>query len=101
MVSFDKAFKPSIEQQIESYENLIKLHKNNIGQCCTCLNHVSTLLNLPGYVIDYGECKLSNPIFSRKVNRFDDVACSDYKEETVRLKSWMDELNRLKNSRAE
>ena len=51
MVSFDEAFKPTIEDEIRSYEKLLELHKEQIGQCSTCIHHVPPV-NYP-VVTDY------------------------------------------------
>lgn len=40
LVDFSKTFFPTIDEKIESYENLLKIHISNIGMCSTCRHYV-------------------------------------------------------------
>lgn len=101
LVDFDKAFKPSIEQEIRSIEKLIELHKKNIGKCYTCDHYVPMPEYWPGYAVSYGECKLMKRTFLDKIGKLDDVECSYYEEDKWHIQCWKNELEKLKNSRVE
>ena len=81
MVSFDKAFKSTIEDEIRSYEKLLELHKEQIGQCSTCLYYVSGVNN--PIVTDYGRCRLGDPnMFYDKIFN-QSIDCTKYEEDTI------------------
>lgn len=88
MGSFRKIFNPTKEEQIESIEMLIKLHEDQIGHCSTCMFHIPT--DMPGFVTDYGECRVNSPIFAEKVCGLREIRCSHYVEDVT-------EINRLKS----
>lgn len=93
MVSFDKVFKPTIEDEIRSYEKLLELHKEQIGQCSTCVYCVSPVNN--PVVTDYGSCRLSEPNFyDRIVNQ--SIDCANYEEDTISVMVWEKILTDLK-----
>ena len=94
IVNFDKVFKPTIEDEIRSYEKLLELHKEQIGQCSTCIHYVPPV-NYP-VVIDYGRCRLGDPkMFYDKI--FDQsIDCTNYKEDTISVMVWEKILTDLK-----
>ena len=94
MVSFDKVFKPTIEDEIRSYEKLLELHKEQIGQCSTCIHYVPPDNN--PIVTDYGKCRLGDPkMFYDKI--FDQsIDCTNYEEDTTSVIVWENVLTDLK-----
>lgn len=87
MSNFRKIFNPTKEQQIKDIETLIKLHEDQRNHCSTCVFHIPT--SMPGFVTDYGDCRVNSPIFSEKVCGLKEVRCSYYVEDPT-------EINRLK-----
>lgn len=93
MVSFDKVFNPTIEDEIRSYEKLLELHKEQIGQCSTCIHYVPPV-NSP-IVTDYGRCQLNEPNFYDRI--FDQsIDCANYEEDTTSAVAWEKILKTLK-----
>lgn len=39
-------FDPTPEEQIEMYEKLLQLHKEQIGQCSTCVHFFNRIRNI-------------------------------------------------------
>lgn len=94
IVNFDKVFKPTIEDEIRSYEKLLELHKEQIGQCSTCIHHVPPV-NYP-VVTDYGRCLLGDPkMFYDKILD-QSIDCTNYKEDTISVMTWEKILTDLK-----
>lgn len=89
MVDFDKVFKPTKEDEIRSYEILVKLHRESIGECCTCKNYIASPSDLPGFVTDYGACRLNKDIFHEK-------ECESYEEDTDQINGFLAEIEKLK-----
>lgn len=86
-------FDPTPEEQIEMYEKLLQLHKEQIGQCSTCVHYIPT--SLPGFVTDYGKCRANSVLFTKKVTDQKEIGCFFYMEETKyinNLKKLIDEL---------
>lgn len=50
-----RIFNPTIEEQIQDYEFLLKLHTEQLGQCSTCANLIYG--DMSGVVTDYGMCR--------------------------------------------
>lgn len=94
MVSFDKVFKATVEDEIRLYEKLLELHKEQIGQCSTCIYYLSPV-NSP-IVTDYGRCRLGDPkMFYDKI--FDQsIDCTNYEEDTISVTVWENVLTDLK-----
>lgn len=93
MVSFDKVFKPTIEDEIRSYEKLLELHKEQISQCSTCVYYLSPLSAVLS--LDYGSCQLSESIFYDRI--FDQsIDCANYEEDTTSTVAWEKILKTLK-----
>ena len=94
MVSFDKVFKPTVEDEIRSYEKLLELHKEQIGQCSTCIRHIPPV-NYP-IVTDYGRCQLGDPkmFYNKIVDQ--SIDCTNYKEDTISVMVWEKILTDLK-----
>ena len=94
MVSFDKVFKPIIEDEIRSYEKLLELHKEQIGQCSTCIHHIPPV-DYP-VVTNYGRCLLGDPkMFYYKIVE-QSIDCTNYKEDTISVMVWEKILTDLK-----
>ena len=94
MVSFDKVFKPTIEDEIRSYEKLLELHKEQISQCSTCIHHIP-LVNYP-VVTNYGRCQLGDPKMFYYKNVDQSIDCANYKEDTISVMTWEKILKDLK-----
>lgn len=78
--NFRKTFKPTKEEKIKLYEDLLENHNRQIGHCSTCIHFVGS--DAPGFVTDYGTCKLAKDVFPTKVCSMSDVICDDYEEIT-------------------
>lgn len=89
MSSFRKIFCPTKEELIENIEATIRIHKKCFNHCATCVFYIPT--DMPGFVTDYGSCRLDCPIFSEKVCGHKDLKCSYYVEDVT-------EINRLEES---
>lgn len=87
-----RIFNPTIEEQIQDYELLLKLHTEQLGQCSTCANLISG--DMSGVATDYGMCRKNSPLFSAKVCGREDKICSLYVEKSV--KSLEQEIERLR-----
>ena len=87
MSGFRKVFCPTKEEQIEKFEMLIKLHEDQLNHCSTCVFHTPT--DMPGFVTDYGSCRVNSPIFAEKVCGLREIECRFYAEDVT-------EVNRLK-----
>ena len=87
-----RIFNPTIEEQIQDYEFLLKLHTEQLGQCSTCANLIPG--DMSGVVTDYGMCRKNSPLFSAKVCGREDKICSLYVEKSV--KSLEQEIDRLR-----
>ena len=87
-----RIFNPTIEEQIQDYELLLKLHTEQLGQCSTCENLISG--DMSGVVTDYGMCRKNSPLFSAKACGREDKICSLYVEKSV--KSLEQEIDRLR-----
>lgn len=82
-----KIFCPSTEDNIAWYERIIELHNEQFGECSTCIHHISPDPTLPGFVTDYGSCKLDIDIFEKKVCSVNKVECDWYKNNTEFIES--------------
>lgn len=87
-----RIFNPTIEEQIQDYEFLLELHREQLGQCSTCANLIPG--DMSGVVTDYGMCRKNSPLFSAKVCGREDKICSLYVEKSV--KSLEQEIERLR-----
>ena len=87
-----RIFNPTAEEQIQDYEFLLKLHREQLGQCSTCVNLIPG--DMSGVVTDYGICRINSPLFSAKVCGRTDKICSLYLEKSV--KSLEQEIDRLR-----
>ena len=93
MSSFRKVFHPTKEEQIESTEMLIKLHEDQLNHCSTCVFHIPT--DMPGFVTDYGDCRVNSPIFAEKVCGLKEIKCPYYAEDVAginRLEKILEDL---------
>lgn len=87
---------PSPEHKIEQFEMLIRIHKEQIGDCSTCKHLIPPPADLPGFVTDYGECELNKGIFHKKVCHLEDQKCDDYEEDTSNLEYYLAKIKRLR-----
>lgn len=81
MASFRRVFSPTPEEQILDLEMLLQLHMDQIGHCSTCENLIPG--DMPGFVTDYGSCRVGSLIFAEKVCGLRDEVCPMYKEVSV------------------
>ena len=91
-------FYPPPERLIQQYQMLVELHRKNIGHCCTCKFLTPPPADLPGFVTDYGECKLRKDIFPGKVCGLRDVECDCYEEDMSSVKHYLSEIENLKGA---
>ena len=87
-----RIFNPTAEEKIQDYEFLLKLHREQLGQCSTCANLIPG--DMSGVVTDYGMCRINSPLFSAKACGRTDKTCSLYLETSV--KSLEQEIERLR-----
>ena len=87
-----RIFNPTAEEQIRDYKFLLELHREQLGQCSTCVNLIPG--DMSGVVTDYGMCRKNSPLFSSKVCGRKDKICSLYVEKSV--KSLEQEIEKLR-----
>lgn len=90
-------FSTSDEELLPLYEWVVQHHHERIGACCTCTHYIPT--DMPGFVTDYGDCGVKNPVFVDKVcsevcHELDEHnECPEYVEKPVTdLERKIDEL---------
>ena len=84
-------FCPTPQEKIKQYKAVIDRYCMDNGSCLSCMYHIPPATDLPGFVTDYGECKLNLDIFAGKVCGLEDVKCESYS-----YNSWREsELRRL------
>ena len=96
MNKLHKIFYPSPEEEIAFYERIIELHNEQIGRCSTCVHYIHTDPRLPGFVTDYGGCKLDKDIFTAKVCSIDDMECDGYIRNIEFIETIEQRIERLK-----
>lgn len=79
MYSFRKSFFPTPEEEAEMCRAAIKLHEEQIGDCSTCVNLDRSME--PGFVTDYGGCRMGKAFFAEKACGIVDHVCDGYTEE--------------------
>lgn len=92
-VSFNKIFNPTIGEQIEQIKKIIELRRKHIGHCVTCSHYIA--LDAPGFIEDYGRCKLNVSLFAKKVCGLSSDKCPNYKEEFENIKKLKEKLTVL------
>ena len=92
--SFRKVFCPTKEEQIKDLETVLKLHQDNLYHCSTCVFHILT--DMPGFVTDYGSCRVNSPIFVEKVCGLKEIECAYYAEDVTEINRIKDLLKELK-----
>ena len=95
IASFRRTFLPTPEEQIQEYEMVLRMHTEQIGYCSTCENYISS--DMPGFVTDYGNCRVDSPVFEAKVCGLKDENCPLYAEKSV--EPIKEEIERIKKSR--
>ena len=84
-------FCPSPQEKIKQYEAVLERCCVDDGSCSSCIHHVPPTADLPGFVTDYGKCKLNIDVFAGKVCGLEDVKCESYS-----YNSWREsELRRM------
>lgn len=98
MADFRRIFFPTPEEEKKDFERVARLYFSNIGYCCTCANHDES--EMPGFVTDYGECRLNVPDFPEKACAQVEANCEKYEldEEQVEylLEAYRDILKKVK-----
>ena len=97
MCSFQRVFFPTPEEETEMCRAAIKLHEEQIGNCSTCVNLDPS--TEPGFVTDYGRCRLEKEFFAEKVCGLADHVCDGYIEERVAVERAMARLEELEQCR--
>ena len=93
MTRFRKAFFPTPEEEAEMCREAIRLHEEQIGHCSTCLNLDPS--TMPGFVTDYGECRMGKAFFPEKACGLAERECDGYIEDRVpviRARARLEEL---------
>ena len=67
------------EEEAEMCRAAIKLHEEQIGDCSTCVNLDRSME--PGFVTDYGGCRMGKAFFAEKACGLVDHVCDGYTEE--------------------
>lgn len=67
------------EEEAEMCRAAIKLHEEQIGDCSTCVNLDRS--TEPGFVTDYGGCRMGKAFFAEKACGLVDHVCDGYTEE--------------------
>lgn len=84
-------FSPSPQEKIKQYEAVLERCCVDDGSCSSCIHHVPPTADLPGFVTDYGTCKLNIDVFAGKVCGLKDIKCESYS-----YNSWREsELRRM------
>ena len=94
-----RIFSPTSEEEIKDLNQILGIHKKQIGECSTCVHYKRS--DLPGYWTDYGSCKAKSPHFLEKVTHFK-VPCSSYQEDirgVEKIKRKVKELEALKDGK--
>lgn len=83
--SFRRIFRPTLEEQINDLNKIIRLHDELIGTCFTCEHYISS--SAPGFVTDYGFCESQEESFLRRlledVNNLKVDYCPLYREQSI------------------
>ena len=94
-----RIFSPVPEEEIKDLIQILGIHKEQIGECSTCVHYKGS--DRPGYWTDYGSCKAKSPHFLEKVTHFK-VPCSSYQEDICgveKIKRKIKELEALKDGK--
>ena len=97
MADFRRVFHPTVEEQIQDYELLLKLHKEQLGCCSTCANHIPS--DMPGFVTDYGECSVGSSVFVEKVCGLAKTPCPLYTDNSAGVDLLTQKIERLRQKR--
>lgn len=93
MGSFRRTFSPTPEEEAEMCLEAIRLHEEQIGHCSTCLNLEES--TAPGFVTDYGNCRMGKKFFPEKVCGLTDCNCDGYVEDRETVGRARDRLEEL------
>lgn len=100
MADFRRAFFPSPEEEKKDLERAVKLYFSFIGYCCTCAHHEES--EMPGFVTDYGECRLNVPDFPEKACAQVGENCEMYETDAEQIKhllsSYLEVLGKLREA---
>lgn len=99
LADFRKVFFPSPEEEKKDLERTVKLYFSHVGYCCTCAHHEES--EMPGFVVDYGECRLNVPDFPEKACAPVEAGCELYETDAEQVKhllsSYLEILENIKN----
>ena len=103
MFSFTDIFCPSIEKQIEEAEGYLSIiyDARNRQECCVCEHFCPPSASLPGFVTDYGSCKLGLDFFPEKVCGLSSIECGYFEYDDTEEKRVYDKIKELKSNKGE
>lgn len=95
LVDFSKTFFPTIEEKIESYENLLKIHISNIGLCSTCRHYVCSDSS------DSGHCdlKYEHVFLLQRFRCQSDDACKHFEYDDEFKQLCINEIKELRKAK--
>lgn len=73
-----RLFCPTPEEEIEDLNRIILMHNEQISCCSTCGNYEGS--TMPGFVTDYGRCKVNSSVFITKILNERTTTCDKYVE---------------------
>ena len=94
-MSFRNIFYPTPEERIAQYEFLQKSCEDD-GSCTNCVNYIKPDSNLPGYVLDLGDCKISEELFSERISKLKKCKCIWYEYNDQPKEILQNSINKLK-----
>lgn len=77
MSNFRRSFKPTPEEKLHDYEQLLNICNKAKGHCSCCVHYRSS--DMPGFVEDHGECVINKSLFASKVIG-EQFPCDSYEE---------------------
>lgn len=103
MFSFTDSFCPSIEKQIEESEGYLSIiyDARDRQECCVCEHFCPPSASLPGFVTDYGSCKLGLDFFPEKVCGLSSIECGYFEYDETEEKRVYDKIKELKSNKGE
>lgn len=92
--NFMKAFFPSKDDKIKYLEAVISLRETFRGECATCISYIGS--DMPGFVTDFGSCKLNAECFYKKAPGFSNSDCPLYEEDVESINKLRNAVDKLK-----
>ena len=95
LVDFSKTFFPTIEEKIESFENLLKMHISNIGLCSTCRHYVCSDISDPGHC----DLEYEHIFLLQRFRHQSDDACKHFEYDDEFKQFFINELKKLREAK--